>query len=94
MSKFDFVKKAKGSEAEADKQDSDHQQSPPKQKETSSVQVSLPVGETTGAKRKPRQMTIHEDVYAAAAKYAKQNNMSVSRLFETVMAQALSVELD
>ncbi len=59
-----------------------------------SVQVSLPTGQKKQAKRNQRQMTIHEDVYQAAAEYAKKEGMSVSRLFETVMAQALKVEVD
>jgi len=58
------------------------------------VQVSLPTGQKKQAKRNQRQMTIHEDVYQAAAKYAKKEGMSVSRLFETVMAQALKVDVD
>ncbi len=65
-----------------------------KREEAISVQVSLPTGNKKQAKRNQRQMTIHEDVYQAAATYAKKEGMSVSRLFETVMAQALKVDID
>lgn len=95
MSKFDFLKEAKQEiEVENSKPTSYKSQITKSQSDVLTVQVTLPQKVKRTAMRNQRQMTIHEDVYQAAAKYAKANNMSVSRLFETVMAQALNVNVD